>query len=288
MYWAGLGVTRAMLLLALLTGMSSLAAAAQDGTPKRVVSMNLCTDQMAMLIAGPGQLHSVSYLAADPVSSVLADEAKGYAINHGVAEEVFFMQPDLVLAGTYTTRATVQLLRRLGIRVEEFAPENSLDDIRASLRRMGDVLGQPERAARLVADLDSRLAMHSSGNARRPTIATYYANSYTSGAGTLVDSIIAASGLANIAADLGFTGTARLPLELLILAQPDILVDGGRDYTAPALAYENLAHPAYRDLARRSRHAVMPAKYTICGGPFTAEAVRLLREAADGKAGAAP
>ena len=33
--------------------------------PQRVVSMNLCTDQLAMLIARPGQLHSVSHLASD-------------------------------------------------------------------------------------------------------------------------------------------------------------------------------------------------------------------------------
>ncbi len=132
--------------------------AAAASMPQRVVSMNLCTDQMAMLIAAPGQLYSVSFLAADPISSVLAPQAGRYAVNHGQAEEIFLMQPDLVLAGTYTTGATVDLLRRLGIRVEQFAPENSFDDIRASLRRMGDVLGQPQRAEELVADLDRRLA----------------------------------------------------------------------------------------------------------------------------------
>ena len=50
---------------------SALPAAAAS-VPRRVVSMNLCTDQMAMLVAAPGQLFSVSFLAADPVSSVLA------------------------------------------------------------------------------------------------------------------------------------------------------------------------------------------------------------------------
>ena len=135
------------LLLALAAGGTGVAA------PKRVVSMNACTDQMAMLIAGEGQLHSVSYLAGDPATSVLAAEAGRYAVNHGLAEEVFLMQPDLVVAGSYSTRATVELLRRLGIRVEEFEPENSFDDVRANLARMGAVLGQPERAAALIASM---------------------------------------------------------------------------------------------------------------------------------------
>jgi len=247
--------------------------------PRRVVSMNVCTDQMAMLIAAPGQLHSVSYLAGDPASSVLAAQAGAYAVNHGLAEEIFLMQPDLVLAGTYTTRATVSLLRELGIRVEEFQPENSFDDIRVNLRRMGEVLGQQEKAEALVTEFDTRLAALSTARSDA-TVATYYANSFTSGAGTLVDAIISASGLVNIASELGFTGTATLPLELLVLSDPDVLVDGGRDYDTPALAEENYVHPAYRALAARSAHAAVPARYTICGAPFTTEAVRLLKEAA--------
>lgn len=256
------------------------AGAGQAEAPKRVVSMNACTDQMAMLIAGDGQLHSVSYLAGDPETSVLAAEAKRYVVNHGLAEEVFLMQPDLVVAGTYSTRATVGLLRRLGIPVEEFEPENSFEDIRANLDRMGRILGRTDRADQLIADLDRRLA-ELKGNPRPDfTVATYYANSYTSGAGTLVDAIISASGLVNLAASLGFSGTARLPLELLVLAKPDMLVDGGTRHSAPALAYENLMHPAYRMLADQTASVVVPAPYTLCGAPFTAEAARLLRAAA--------
>lgn len=268
------------MLAATMAAGAGQADAGEIGAPKRVVSMNACTDQMAMLIAGEGQLHSVSHLAGDPETSVLAAEAKRYVVNHGLAEEVFLMQPDLVIAGTYSTRATVGLLRRLGIPVEEFEPENSFEDIRANLARMGRILGRTDRADELIADLDRRLA-GLKGNPRPDlTVATYYANSYTSGAGTLVDAIIGASGLVNLAASLGFSGTARLPLELLVLAKPDMLVDGGTHESAPALAYENLAHPAYRALAGQSVSVAVPAPYTLCGAPFTAEAARLLRDAA--------
>ena len=266
-------------LAAALTCLPASSAAAKDA-PRRVVSMNVCTDQMAMLVAADGQLYSVSYLAGNPGTSVLAAEAGRYAVNHGLAEEVFLMQPDLVLVGTFSTRATVALLRRLGIAVEEFAPENSFDDVRANLKRMGEVLGRQHRAAELVAELDKSLAELDA--ARRPdiTVATYYANSYTSGAGTLVDAIVTASGLTNIAARLGLTGTARLPLELLILSRPDLLVDGEGRYELPALAQQNFEHPAYRKLAALSTQVAVPAQYTICGAPFTAEAARILQDAA--------
>lgn len=233
-----------------------------------------------MLIAGEGQLHSVSYLAGDPNSSVLAEEASGYAVNHGLAEEVFLMKPDLVLAGTYTTRSTVSLLRRLGIQVEEFAPESSFDDVRANIRRMGELLNRRERAAELVSELDDGLERLRRSPSAAKTVAAYYANNYTSGSGTLVDQVIAATGLVNLAARLGYVGTAQLPLELLILAKPDILIDGGERYETPALAQQSFSHPAYRALTEAATRVDIPAKYTICGSPFTLEAARILQDAA--------
>ncbi|RWD52433.1 MAG: hypothetical protein E5W34_03355 [Mesorhizobium sp.] len=78
---------------------------------------------------------------------------------------------------------------------------------------MGDLLGQPERAASIVAELDNELAALKPGEEPQRTVAAWYANSYTSGSGTLMGDI-KKSGLGNIAAKLGHTGTARLPLKL--------------------------------------------------------------------------
>ena len=109
--------------------------------PARVVSLNLCTDQMAMLLA-PEALVALSPIARDPTSSPMAAEAENYPITDGTAEDIFLMAPDLVLAGSYSERATVDLLRRLGIRVEEFAPPQSLEDMKVQMRRMGTLLGR--------------------------------------------------------------------------------------------------------------------------------------------------
>ena len=276
MRFGAFGLFGAVAALAVLcTGEADAAEA-----PKRVVSMNVCTDQLAMLIAGKGQLHSVSDLAIDPLSSTLADEAKGYVINHGLAEEVFLMHPDLVLAGTYTTRSTVALLRRLGIPVEDFAPEASLDDIRTNIVRMGNILGRQDRAAELLAEFDLGLSALAADRTRQRTVALYYANSYTSGAGTLVDAVVRAAGLINIADRLGLAGTVKLQLEFLILAAPDILVGGVEDYGRPAMAEENFMHPAYRALLAKSQGVSIPSAYTLCGTPYTLEAARRLQSAA--------
>jgi iron complex transport system substrate-binding protein len=257
-------------------------APAADAPPRRVVSINLCTDQLAMLLAAPGQLHSVSYLAHEEGASVLAAEAKAYPANHVQAEEIFLMKPDLVLAGTFTTRATVGLLRRLGFRVEEFAPEESFADISANLRRMGALLGQPAKAEELIASLDARLRDYAREPGKRPLAAFYYANSYTSGGGTLAGEVVERAGLDNLGKRLGYVGTTTLPLEALVMNAPDFVIASDMEDRDHARAYSNLAHPALAALRAGRSPISMPDKYTICGAPFTAEAVRILAEATVG------
>jgi iron complex transport system substrate-binding protein len=261
------------------------APAAAEPAPQRVVSINLCTDQLAMLMAAPGQLRSVSFLATEKGTSMMVDEASRYRLNHGQAEEIFLMQPDLVLAGTYTAKATVSLLKELGFRVEQFKPASSFDDVRASLIRMGVLLHREQRAAELVAKLDQGLSDLATRKVPARTAAFYYANSYTSGSGTLADAIVKAAGLTNMGETLGFKGMTRLPLELLVAANPDIIIEGDSQYGAPALAKENFVHPAFKALS--GRVVPIPDKYTICGAPFTLEASRMLQRAAlaqDGQA----
>jgi iron complex transport system substrate-binding protein len=259
----------------------SLTASAALADPQRVVSLNVCTDQMAMLVAAEGQLYSVSHLAADPSVSTMADTAQRYAINYGLAEEIFMMKPDLVLAGTYTTRSTVELLRKLGIAVEEFSPATSFDEVRADFRRMGQLLGREEKVQSILAGFDAELAALAAQPPTGKSVALYYANSYTSGSGTLVDAVVEVAGVDNIGRRLGLSGTAKLPLEALILANPDIIVLGDHQYSRPALAQANFSHPAFEAFISDKTVLTIPPPATICGGPFTVDAARVLRIAAD-------
>ena len=246
--------------------------------PQRVVSINVCTDQLALLLANEGQLRSVSYLSQDPELSAMATKVRELPINHAQAEEVFLMKPDLVLAGTFSARATVGLLRRLGIRVEEFAPARSFGDIEDHLHRMGELLGRQAEASQEIDKMKAALKAIQPP-ARRKTVALYYANSYTSGQGTLVDEAVRLAGLDNLADKVGVRGSALLPLEKLVLAKPDILVRSSRD-RAPALAFENFEHPALRALEKQARAVTIADNLTVCGGPFSVEAVAELAEAA--------
>ncbi len=248
--------------------------------PERVVSVNVCTDQLAMLTAAPGQLIAVSHLARDPYSSAMAGEAEGYAVTNGEAEAVFQLQPDLVLAGAYTTPVTVRLLERLGVRVERFASATTLSAIAGDLRRMGALLGQEAEAEALAEATERRVAaLQAEARAAGAVSAAFLdANSYTAGRGTLLHAMIEAAGMQNAAAEQGLTFTARLPLEALVLAKPDLLLLAQR-YPNPSMGEAVLDHPAVRALASRTGSVEIGGAASTCGTPATLAAVERLAAA---------
>ena len=240
--------------------------------PQRVVSMNLCSDQLAMMLAAPGQLISVTRLAQDPRLSPMAGQAAAFRANTGRAEEIYLMRPDLVIAGTYTPPATVAMLRRLGLRVEILPPAENFDAIRTEITRMGTLLGRKDAARALLARFDADLAAARSPD-DRGRAALYYANGFTSGPDTLAGAILDAAGYANIAAGHGIAATTPLPLELLVMAHPDQLITGAK-WPGQSQGEAILDHPALAAAAPAKVRLTDP--HWTCGTPFVTRAIRSL------------
>ncbi|MFO7759348.1 MAG: ABC transporter substrate-binding protein [Roseovarius sp.] len=264
---------RILHLIALCLTLGGIAGTAlADPAPRRVVSINLCTDQLAMMLADPGQLVSVSDLATDPHSSAMAEAARAYPVNHGRAEEVYLLDPDLVLAGAYTARATVEMLRGVGIEVVQFAPANSLDDTRDRLAKMARVLGQEARGTALIAAFDARLEALSRTGANRPRAAIYHPNGYTLGSGTLSDDILQAAGFLNLAREMGLQGGGTVPLERLVMAAPDLLISG-TPLPGASRSEAVLEHPALETLRATRAGLRITSPSWICGTPHALDAV---------------
>ena len=266
-------VSRTIALGVALFSAASFAVSAD--APTRVVSMNLCTDQLAMLLADEGQLLSVSHIAFDPLASPMVEAAAGYEKNHGQAEEIFAMRPDLVLAGVYSDPYTVGLLRRLGVDVVQFPLETDFDGIRANMLKMGEVLGQVDAAQRLVAQFDADLAALGTNGEERPSALLHYANNYTSGDKSLAHQILLAAGFANATTEAGITVAGSVPLERLVLLMPDLVISG-QPYPGASRAEEVLDHPALRVLQQKQSGATLTDAEWVCGTPFVLRAVARL------------
>jgi iron complex transport system substrate-binding protein len=260
-----------------LSALLCLALPANAADLPRVMSLNVCTDQLAMTLAAPGQIVSISDLASDPGLSFMHEEAAAYPKNRGLAEEVFLARPDVVVTGTYSLHNTTDLLKHLGFHVEEFAYSQTLDTIPSEIQRMGEILHREAKADEVATRFESGLAaVKASVCGPAPTAIVYGQNGITQGAGTLGDSVMRAAGLKNLAAELGYAGMVPFPLELLIEHRPDIVILPRQLSTAPSLADLTLKDPALRALKGTRFGHFVPEGAWSCGGPFVLEAVKAL------------
>ena len=244
-----------------------LLAPALHAAPSRVVSMNVCTDQLAMLVAAPGQLVSVSHLARDPGMSAMPVEALAYRVNHGRAEEIYLLEPDLVLASTFSDRATLAMLRRVGIEVLEFPPAASLADIPERLRAMGEALGREAAADAEARAFETALAARR--GEERGRAALYGPGGYYRGGGTLAGDVLRAAGFSTISDAVGRDYGGFLPLELMVLAAPDLIVTPGAAEAA-SRAHALLDHPALDDAAEGR---ALTNRDWVCGTPAVLGAI---------------
>jgi iron complex transport system substrate-binding protein len=247
--------------------------------PRRIVSLDLCTDQLLIELVDRDRIAAVTHLAADPAVSAIPGRARGLPITHGAAEDVLRHDPDLILAGPFGVSASVDLLRRLGRRVVIVPLPEDLSGVRGSLRRVAAAVGAETRGEALIAAFDARVAALPPAVGSPPTALIYQIGGAVSGPGSLADAVLKAAGLRNMAADYRLTRAGQVPLEWLIADPPELLVlptSPGEYRTAAA---DNLRHPVIGLLRQRQSSLEVPWQLWLCGTPHIAEALERLAQA---------
>lgn len=266
----------AVLLLALLHGATAAAA-----PPQRIVSLNVCADQILVDLVPRERIAAVTHLATDPLTAAKPERAAGLRQTRGGAEDVVALKPDLVLVGEYSTPATTDLLRRLGFRVEPVALPQSIDGVRALIRRMAEFVEEPSRGAALIAAMDGRIAATSpSSSPQRPRALVYQANNFVAPEGTLVDEAMRVAGLSNAAARLSYTRRGQVGVEDIILSRPDLLIYASGPEAYRTTVGDNIRHPALHQKSWRAE-LVLPWPLWLCATHHVAEAVERLAAARD-------
>jgi iron complex transport system substrate-binding protein len=244
--------------------------------PSRIVSLDLCTDQLLVELVDRGRIAAVTHLLGDASVSAIPDKARGIPITHGAAEDVLRYDPDLVLAGPFGVSATVNLLRRLGRNVVVLLQPQDLDGVRASVRAVAAAVGEDGKGEALVADFDRRLSALVTFAGPPVTAVIYQIGGTVSGPGSLADAALAAAGFRNMSAAYRLTRGGQVPLELLVAKPPDLLVlASNADEYRTALA-DNLRHPIIRLLRQRGASLELPWRYWLCGTPHIVDAIELL------------
>lgn len=271
---------RAAAIACAIMAATPMAARAQDGPkPERIVSLNLCADQLLVELAERKRIAAVTHLAADPSVSANPAKAKGLPITHGAAEDVLRYRPDLVLAGPYGVTATVDLLRRLEQNVVVVPQPSDIDGVRQAVRTVADAIGETAKGETMLAAFDRRLAgIAPAAGAKPPSAIVYQVGGSVSGPGSLAGAALEAAGFHNKAADYRLTRGGQVPLELLVAAPPDLLVLSSAVQDYPTALADNLRHPVLRLLRQRHASVELPWQLWLCGTPNIADAIERLAQ----------
>jgi len=245
-------------------------AAPAAAAPQRVVSLNLCADQFLVLVLPRERIAALSPLAEDPTLSAVAEQARGLPRVRPAAEAVLPLKPDLAVAGPWGGRGAAEALERRGVPVLRLGLAEGFAAIEEQLLRVGDAVGEAERARAIAAEMRATLVAIPPRTGEPPRALVWQARGFAPGRGTLADAVLEAAGFRNAAA---LPGYGFIPLERLLADPPALLVTappGGPASLSTALTY----HPAIA--AAGIRRAVLDPALLACGSPATAHAAVLL------------
>jgi iron complex transport system substrate-binding protein len=256
-----------------LSGVPCGADAAETRPPRRVVSANLCADQLLLALAEPERIVALSALASDPTLSQAAAQARRFPSTSGSGEELARLSADLVLIGAYDKPFARALLAERDMPVYALSPWSSLEEGRAQIRALAARLGEPERGESIVADIDAALQRAAGAARRSATFVILHRRGYSPGSRTVTSEIARAAGLIDVSAEIGAETGGFVPLEAVAARRPDYLIVSDLDPDAPDQGKALLLHPALAALYPPERRLVSPDPLTLCAGPATPAAI---------------
>jgi iron complex transport system substrate-binding protein len=263
----------AFTLLLAVAAHTAAADAAGPAAPQRVLSLNLCTDQLLMALVPAQRIVSITWLSRTEGDPALLSLARQLPVNHGSPEEVLAARPDLVLAGKYTTANTRALLQRVGIRVLEVDPVTDWAGIRRVTQQVATALGAEAKGRQLLDSMDADLAQLARERTAQPVRVIGWGGGAEDvpGRDTLFNTILESAGGINLAA-LDH-GPRSFDLEQVLLADPQVVMRGAAYSGKPSLRNFIATHRVLR--ARLGAHMVTyPEAVYGCGVPRASRVAR--------------
>ena len=127
--------------------------------PQRIVSLTLGTDEILLDLVEPERIAALTYLADDQGISFATDKSRlvKSKIRSNSAEEILALKPDLVLIADWWGLDMLQTLRDMGVPVYVYKTPYTVSDIKNTIREVGRVVGEPQRAENVIDVFDDKI-----------------------------------------------------------------------------------------------------------------------------------
>lgn len=248
--------------------------------PKRIVSINPCTDALLMQLADEQQIVSVSHYSHDKrATSIPLAQALKFPATSGTAEEILAMRPDLVVAGSPVAITTERALERLGIPLVKLSIPQSVAESQEQISILSEIVGAPKRGKRLNKAISTAFAKAKPADNEPVPALIWRSGGLVPGDGTLPDELLRRTGFENVSKSYGLKQWDILPLEHLVARPPRLLFSNAGGDKEARQRDRMLSHPVLKRLSHRITISDYPARLLHCAGPTLIEAVTVLSAA---------
>ena len=263
------------LVLAACMGERPLPQANTPAKPSRIISLDFCADQYVLKLADRDNILALSPEAVMD-HSYMRGAAKGLPSVRPLAEDAIAFQPDLIIRSYGGGPNAERFFSQAGIPVLTVGWAGDFDAIKRVTSEVAEGLGEPERGAKLVAEIEARLAALPRQDTNQ-SILYMTPTGVTTGSGSLVDELITAAGLTNFETRPGWHA---LPLERLTTQQPDKVAASFFESSALSQSIWSAArHPIARRQIRAHPTISLSGAWTACGAWFALDAAEALARA---------
>ncbi len=246
--------------------------------PTRIISLIPAVTETVIALGAIDRLVARTAFDTDPAIADLPSTEQALIPN---IEWLARFQPELVVAwADGQSRAIVARLGELGVPVYGAAIE-TIDDVDATIRRMGRLLGLEPRADSLAEAVRAELDAVRAAVAGRERPSVFYLVGrdpiMTAGPGTFVHEVIETAGGRNIFADAR-SGWPQVSLEEVVHRQPDVIVMPLGEWNAAGALERLRTAPGWRDLraVREGRVYAVDAEAFNRPGPRVGRVARQL------------
>jgi iron complex transport system substrate-binding protein len=144
------------------TGPGKFAIADAEGTLiplrnyGRIVSTNLVTDRLLIELCAPTRILAVSRAAAERKRDGYRYRGMDTVDGFGPVEAIVAKRPDLVLTNSFGAPGSADRMREAGIEVYDLGELRGEATFLRTVTNLGELLGAPERARRLLGGFEAR------------------------------------------------------------------------------------------------------------------------------------
>lgn len=260
--------------------------------PKRIVSLNLGTDEILIDLVKPDRIVALSYLAEDEGISSIVDKARKVSkklTDKGNVEAIIALNPDIVFMSDSVSADVGSTLREMGIHVYISKTPATIEETKARVLDLAKVVDEPEKGQALVSDMENALTEVNEKLAsitedkQRTIIAFSFSGAFGRKTALFNDMCVQAK-VINGAGEAGLEKGEILSKEQIVKINPDIFLLptwNTKKQSADSYREEIRSDPAYQNVKaiKNNRLIYVSDRYRYCVSQYVTDSVQQIARA---------